>query len=79
MELEFELEAEPTRRWLEETNEERAIERTKLLALQLEGLLNLCIPGTVSPPLHMMALKAVLSHGLLLSANRSSCMAFPVS
>ena len=45
MELEFELEPEPTRRWLEEKDEGRAIERTKFFALQLEALLNLCIPG----------------------------------
>ena len=45
MELEFELEVEPTKNWLEESNEEKAIEKTKLLALQLESLINLCVPG----------------------------------
>ena len=47
MELEFELEMEFSKTWLEETKEEMAIEKTKLLALQLEGLLNLCISGQV--------------------------------
>ena len=47
MELEFELEMEFSRTWLEETKEDMAIEKTKLLALQLEGLINLCISGQV--------------------------------
>ena len=54
MELEFELEVEPTKNWLEELNEEKAIEKTKLLALQLESLINLCVPGR--SPIHKISL-----------------------
>jgi hypothetical protein len=49
MELEFELESAAAVAWLQEEEQEKAVQQTRVIATQLFHLLNLCIPGEAEP------------------------------